>query len=506
MADYYPLLSRAIAGLAGRSDVDRHAIYGRAREALERQLRGFEPAIAEAGIRSELDALEATIARIEAEQAVPEAVAPHDVMPEDSAAPASIIEVEPKPAEPAASSESTPPAEPQTVNPPVAPSITGPSPFKAIRPTVSDLPPKEEMPAPAATFLDEATRGGSAPERAEMPTLAEEPPVKDSFPEADSTGKTSPGEALAETNSPDDALALQPMLRPRMPARREDDHTGRKKPLALFAGVAVVAMLVMGFLAMSRRDTPNRAQVPPVVVAPDANPDASKTEGRLANSDAPAKPPEQKETAPLTQPKSEETPKTAAPAPDTRPVQETRPATPPAAVVAPAGNRAFMVLEVPGGAPNQFEGKTTWSFAPDPSLKGQKTLRALIDFPTGGLAADFSIARNSDPAMGFSHTVMVIFDTKNVESVREMSAIEWRERESQAGTVLAGIVVPIQDNVFMFGLDKADAARARNLDLLRTQKWMVFEVRLTTGRRGAVLVEKGGSGDKAIADALADWK
>ena len=60
MADYYPLLSRAIAGLADRPDSDRHAIYGRARDALERQLRGFEPALEEEAIRLELEALEAT--------------------------------------------------------------------------------------------------------------------------------------------------------------------------------------------------------------------------------------------------------------------------------------------------------------------------------------------------------------------------------------------------------------------------------------------------------------
>jgi hypothetical protein len=68
MADYYPLLSRAIASLAGKPESDRHAVYARARAALERQLRSFEPALGEEAIHTELDALEATIIRIEAEQ------------------------------------------------------------------------------------------------------------------------------------------------------------------------------------------------------------------------------------------------------------------------------------------------------------------------------------------------------------------------------------------------------------------------------------------------------
>lgn len=479
MADYYPLLSRAIAGLAGKPEADRHAIYGRAREALERQLRGFAPPIAEAEIKAELDSLESTIARIEAEQpaAVPEETIEQDesvASPKQGEA-AEVITAEVAPAQP-------------VMDLPSAPSVTGPSPFKALRPTVNDLPPKQPLPT------EEITASREIPISAEKSAYRE-----DVSPEDDLFATTLPSRPVDETLPAEEVPALQPMLRPRMPSRRDDDQTGRKKPLALFAGIAVVAMLIMGLIAMTRRDTPGGTRTPPVVVVPDSSADPSKTEGRLASSDVPGKPVEQKGpvSAPAQQP---DTPKTATSA------QEVKPAASPAATVTPSGNRAFMVLEVPGGAPNQFEGRTTWSFAPDASLKGQKTLRALIDFPNGGLGVDLSIARNADPAIGFSHTVMVIFDTRSVENVREMSAIEWRERESQAGTVLAGIVVPVQDNVFMLGLDKADAARARNLDLLRTQKWMVFEVRLANGRRGAVLVEKGGTGDKAIADALAEWK
>jgi hypothetical protein len=292
--------------------------------------------------------------------------------------------------------------------------------------------------------------------------------------------------------------AVQPMLRPRMPSRRDGDTDRRKKPLALFAGVAIAAMMVMGLVAMTHKNKPDRPAGPPVVTAPDATPDASKTEGRLAGSDAPAKPPEAKDVA-QAPPASADASKTSAPVQEQRP-----PAQPPAAVS--NSNRAFMVLEVAGSAPNQFEGKTVWTYAPDPALKGQKSLRAAIEFPTGSLAVDFSIAANTDAGINASHTVMVIFDAKNLDNVREMSAVEWRERESQMGTVLAGIVVPVQDNVFMIGLDKTEAALKRNLDLLRSQKWMVFEFRLANGRRGAILVEKGVTGEKAIGDALADWK
>jgi hypothetical protein len=166
-----------------------------------------------------------------------------------------------------------------------------------------------------------------------------------------------------------------------------------------------------------------------------------------------------------------------------------------------------MVLEPAPGVPNQFEGKVAWSYLPDGGLGGQKSLRALIEFSASTLSVDFSIARNNDAAINASHTLMVIFDGRNgLGNVLEMSAVEWRERENVVGGVLAGIVVPIQANVFMIGLDKTEAAMKRNLDLLRTQKWMVFEFRLENGRRGAVLVEKSQAGESALSEALRDWR
>lgn len=460
MADYYPLLNRAIAGLADRPDSDRHAIYGRARDALERQLRGFEPALEEDAIRLELDALEATITRIENERAAP---------PE-------------APAEPVAE----PVAEP-------APPITGPSPYKAARPTVDDLPPKAEM-IDDPSYTPPAEPQPSAADAAVQP---DPPPEAESATPADWPAPAPLDPPVAPlADDAEAAQTIQPMLRPRMPSRREGDSGGRKKPLALFAGVAIAAMMVMGLVAVTHRNRPDVPVGPPVIAAPDSTLDASKTEGRLAGSDTPARPPETKDPARTQTPP--ETGSAAPPAPETRP-----PAQPPAAIA--NTNRAFMVMEVAGGAPNQFEGKTTWTYAPDPALKGQKSLRAAIEFPAGGLAIDFSIARNTDAGINASHTVMVIFDAKNLDNVREMSAVEWRERESQMGTVLAGIVVPVQDNVFMIGLDRTEAALKRNMDVLRSQKWMVFEFRLANGRRGAILVEKGATGEKAVADALADW-
>ena len=78
MADYYPLISRAVAGLEKNNGENRRALYERARAALLAQLRGVTPALNESDITRERLALEESIRKVEAESArqVRRAVAP----------------------------------------------------------------------------------------------------------------------------------------------------------------------------------------------------------------------------------------------------------------------------------------------------------------------------------------------------------------------------------------------------------------------------------------------
>ncbi|MGP8171213.1 hypothetical protein, partial [Rhodoblastus sp.] len=65
MADYYPLLSKAVTGLKTSTPETRGAIYERARKALLGQLRNMQPPAPEAAIEREARALDEAIARIE---------------------------------------------------------------------------------------------------------------------------------------------------------------------------------------------------------------------------------------------------------------------------------------------------------------------------------------------------------------------------------------------------------------------------------------------------------
>src|SRR5215468_2551244 len=70
MADYYPLVARAVAGLEKNTGEGRRVLYERARSALVAQLRGMsDPPLTEAEITRERLALEEAIRKVEAEAA-----------------------------------------------------------------------------------------------------------------------------------------------------------------------------------------------------------------------------------------------------------------------------------------------------------------------------------------------------------------------------------------------------------------------------------------------------
>jgi hypothetical protein len=121
MADFYPVLSKAIAGLADQSPKTRAAIYDRAKLVLLTQLSKMQPPLPEAEIARQQQALDEVIARIEREQA-----------PSQSSPPAS---------EPARE-----PALPDLPEPPPRQPAVASRPALATRPS-PPAPPQDEAPA-----------------------------------------------------------------------------------------------------------------------------------------------------------------------------------------------------------------------------------------------------------------------------------------------------------------------------------------------------------------------
>ena len=67
MAEYYPLLAKAVSGLPVQTPEARRSVYDRARKALLGQLNAMQPPIPKVDIDREANALDAAIEQLETE-------------------------------------------------------------------------------------------------------------------------------------------------------------------------------------------------------------------------------------------------------------------------------------------------------------------------------------------------------------------------------------------------------------------------------------------------------
>jgi hypothetical protein len=390
MADYYPLLSRAVAALPAGNPEARQLVYDRARQALAAQLRGIEPPIAEALIQREQGALEEVIRRIELEVA--------------------------------------------TAGEPAAPP-PGPEPL----PATADPPPGEAA-----------------------PTSGEPPPFI--------------------------------VKRPKVPERARSQP--RKPWLALVVGVGVAVVVGVAVLAITLRDTPSEPIQPrreagttaPAAAPPGGAKIGERVGGERVGAEGSPGQQEAQQQGQAAEPRG--------PGP-----------------LLPIAHRVFMLEEV--GTPEQpqvqtRQGSVIWRVDTE-SAQGQALrpiIRASMDVAEGQTRADMVIRRNVDPSFAASHTIELVFTQlpgNSAGAVKELDQIEMRVADTTPGTPLAGLGIPVQDNVFLVGLSASEPSLSRNIDLLRNRGWMFFRVRFANNRLGAFLIEKGATGNKVFEDAFRSW-
>ncbi|MFG1401166.1 hypothetical protein [Xanthobacter sediminis] len=231
MADYYPLLARAVSSLPQNTAEARKAVFDRARTALLRQLRGVDPPLPEGEITRERLGLEEAIRRLEAEHA-PQDNVKAEAGPQDVAAPASV--------------------EPQR---------PGPAPEDA----------RAAEPAPAAPPQEE--------------TAPAETPAASSQPAEESSAEAAPPRRgvvrRGEVRSREPAAPVRPSVRAAEP---------RKASGLRFALWAVLALVVLGGivaavvgLGLFSSGTQQTAQTPPAA-APAAPAEQPKSEDRVAST------------------------------------------------------------------------------------------------------------------------------------------------------------------------------------------------------------------------------
>lgn len=478
MADYYPLLSRALDALPDRSPALRKAVYERARSALIGQLRTLDPPLPEADIDLERQALDAAIARLEADYGAP------------SPPPPPAAEPAPPPAPNAAAAKPAPAPKPAPVPKPVPPAKPEPSPPSEAKP--APPPPPAPAPPPPKAMPEPAPVQADAPP---SPVLPEPGPPPDFVPFVPPPRRPKPDEAPQPEGAapqPAESASLPGAVpadgangrrRPRLDVR--PPRAGRSRQLrnlviggvlaAVIASIAVAAIL----LADKRSDLPQNGAEAPGAARP--APDA-KLSDRVGGE---------------------------------RPETDGRPGSAESGSDLTVAQRAVLYEENasdPRAAPVATQGRVVWRLDAVSGEQGQplqSAVRADIAFPDAGLTLAMTIRKNIDPTLPASHTVELAFTNYGPgekRAVQEIGLIQLKDEESARGSPVSGLPVRVRDNLFLIGLSNLPNEVDRNTELLKHRNWFDLAVKYKSGARAILTFEKGSAGARAMQSAFDQWR
>lgn len=537
MADYYPLIARAIAGLDPSAPGEsRRALYERARAALIAQLRSVEPPLSESEITRERLSLEEAVRKVESEaaQRAREASRSSDARgdraragdafrattrpnprPGDAAPPAAGQPSSPRP--PAASPPRPPAAPPPRndrppedqrpprtlrIDPPPIPRSQPPAP-----PPDAQFPPTRERMGVArrgadnsapqaqppgirgfrdiAADADDLGRAAAQATRAARKTYANVPSPSPEFdrsePNMEDRG-ADPEAPYSYDESVEEAERYTPPpanSRPRLSQDRDVKkrvRTGSGFPFRSAIAVGIVLILVGAGILWGKQLV---ATVSGLIKPSTAVVDAPKD-----NTAPPSKP---KIPDRVGQPSSTDQ-------------------------VAPVAQRVVLYDEDPSDPKGkQYVGTVVWRTEPIKGGTGQPadiSVRADIEIPDRKFKMTMSFRRNTDTSLPASHTAELTFILPPDFAgggVSNVPGILMKSNEQARGTPLAGLAVKVTDGFFLVGLSNVDTDRTRNVQLLKERSWFDVPLVYVNQRRAIIAIEKGPPGERAFNDAFAAW-
>jgi hypothetical protein len=180
--------------------------------------------------------------------------------------------------------------------------------------------------------------------------------------------------------------------------------------------------------------------------------------------------------------------------------------------VAPVAQRVVLYDEDPSDPKGkQYVGTVIWRTeqikAPN-SQTADIAVRADIEIPDRKFKMTMSFRRNTDTSLPASHTAELTFILPPDfvgGGVGNVPGILMKSNEQARGTPLAGLAVKVTDGFFLVGLSNVDSDRARNLQLLKERSWFDVPLVYVNQRRAIIAIEKGAPGERAFNDAFATW-
>jgi hypothetical protein len=159
----------------------------------------------------------------------------------------------------------------------------------------------------------------------------------------------------------------------------------------------------------------------------------------------------------------------------------------------------------------QFIGSAVWRterVAPGPGQQPDVVVRAEIEIPEQKVQVRMSLRRNDDKQLPASHTVEIVFTLPPDfphGAISNIPGILMKQGETTRGVPLNGVAVKVTDNFFLIGLSSVDADLQRNVQLLKERSWFDIPVVYGDGKRAIIAVEKGIPGERAFTEAFAAW-
>jgi hypothetical protein len=561
MADYYPLIARAVTGLDKSTGDGRRALYERARTALVTQLRGVVPALSEADITRERLALEEAIRKVEAEAARrPRSETPRQ---ESSPPPRTDFPAPPPRAEKPA------PSIPSPLPPPPEPDRAAPPPqedWNALRQELDGLtagqperfePPEPDtaLPAPPPERSADEPPLPFEPDTHEEP-ISPEPPARraDKYSSGARGSLVEEGlkgfrEVMAQTDDLGEATASASK------AARD-----AREAFAAFPASGEIDRVEPRFgsedLMPSERDMP-----PPR--APEPRLGATPRRGAPPPRSGPVPPrphPEdfEEESEPRLRPASRrigrklvalgivlllaalayfgyrerdsilgllQSPRSPAPqaskeAPQARPkisdriggTQQDTAARPSAGSAAAVAQRGVLYEQQPNSQERkQYVGSVIWrteTVSPGPGLAPDLAIKAEVEIPERHMRMGFTLRRNLEQSLPASHTIEILFSTPAdfpPGGIADVPGVLMEDNEQRGGAPLAGLRVKVTNGFFLIGLSSAEGDVRRNVQLLKERAWLHIPLVYNNGQRGLLAMEKGVPGDRVFEEALNTW-
>ena len=526
MADYYPLIARAIAGLDPSAPGDqRRALYERARTALIAQLRSVEPPLSESEITRERLSLEEAVRKVESEAAQrardisrggdgkPRAGdAFRNSNPRANATPA---EPSPRGRQPITPTpppaRERPPEEPRPprnlrVDPPPIPKQTQPSVgmqdpslSPALPPTRersgtprrfdNNAPPAQPPAAGAAAMrgfrdvtadVDDLGRAAAQANRAARKTYANVPSPSPEFDRLEPTMEDRAEVFSQEEPAPDEP---QPPFVGREPKAKKEKLPKPPKPKRVSRGFPYKTAIAIGIVMILAGAA---ILAGPQILKTVRGFGSTTTTPVAVDSNTPAAP-RPKIADRVGQPSTSEQ-------------------------LAPVAQRVVLYDEDPAEPKGkQYVGTVVWRTEQIKASGGKPNdvaVRADIEIPERKFKMSMSFRRNTDTALPASHTAELTFVLPSDFAgggVSNVPGILMKSNEQARGTPLAGLAVKVTDGFFLVGLSNVETDRVRNLQLLKERSWFDVPLVYSNQRRAIIAIEKGSPGERAFNDAFAVW-